>query len=279
SEASEDALAFGLTWCRSTGDVPIVATVYPEEHQPGARHLDLEWATYVREQAEIIQERARDTAADAALYRQVASTSAAHGLADLAENVEAAMVIVGASQEKGLARSLLGDSAERLLQGATAPVTVLPAGWRQGAPDLISHIGVAYIDTRDAREALRVAVLAAQRIPARLTLYSVVGPPSERYSYLVGRRDEHAYVEIARESFGRALEFAAAGIPPGLEPQTVVLEGAVVESLAGLGPDDVDLLVCGSRGYGPARRVLLGGVSSRLIRRARLPVTVVPRGP
>ena len=51
----------------------------------------------------------------------------------------------------------------------------------------------------------------------------------------------------------------------------------VVESLAALGPDDVDLLVCGSRGYGPARRVLLGGVSSPLIRRARLPVAVVPR--
>ena len=50
-----------------------------------------------------------------------------------------------------------------------------------------------------------------------------------------------------------------------------------MESLAALGPDDVDVLVCGSRGYGPARRVLLGGVSSRLIRRAQLPVTVVPR--
>ncbi len=39
-----------------------------------------------------------------------------------------------------------------------------------------------------------------------------------------------------------------------------------MESLAELGPDDVDLVICGSRGYGPARRVLLGGVSSRLIR-------------
>lgn len=253
--------------------------MYPEEHQPGARRPDLEWATYVREQAEIIQQRARDTAGDAALYRQVASTSAAHGLADLAENVEAAMVIVGASREIGLARSLLGSSAERLLHGATAPVTVLPAGWRQGAPDRIARIGVAYIDTRDALEALRVAVRAALRIPARLTLYTVLGRSPERYSYLVGRSEEQAYADMARDSFGRALEFAAAGVPPEIEPQTVLLEGAVVESLAALGPDDVDLLVCGSRGYGPARRVLLGGVSSRLIRRARLPVTVVPRGP
>ena len=41
---------------------------------------------------------------------------------------------------------------------------------------------------------------------------------------------------------------------------------------------DVDVLVCGSRGYGPVRRVLLGGVAARLIRRAAAPVVVVPRG-
>ncbi|HEX2411694.1 MAG TPA: universal stress protein [Solirubrobacteraceae bacterium] len=33
----------------------------------------------------------------------------------------------------------------------------------------------------------------------------------------------------------------------------------------------------GSRGHGPMRRVLLGGVSSRLMRRAACPVVVVPR--
>jgi nucleotide-binding universal stress UspA family protein len=277
SEASEDAVAFGLTWCRSTGDVPIIATVYPEEHPLGAGRVDVEWATYVREQAEIIQDNARATVGDVALYRNVASTSAAHGLADLAEDVEAVAVIVGTTQETGLARSLLGSSAERLLHGATAPVTVVPPGWRESAPDRISSIGVAYVDTRDGREALRMAVRVALRIPARLTLYSVLGQSSERYSYLVGRTDELAFLEKARDSFGKALEFAAAGVPPELESRTVLLEGAVVASLAALGPDDVDVLVCGSRGYGPARRVLLGGVSSRLIRRAHLPVVVVPR--
>jgi nucleotide-binding universal stress UspA family protein len=187
------------------------------------------------------------------------------------------VVIVGASRHTGFPRSLLGSSAERLLHGAMVPVTVVPAGWRQAAPDEISMIGVAYVDTRDAREALRVAVQVAQRIPARLTLYSVLGRSSEHYSYLVGRADEQAFLDKARDTFGKALEFAAAGIPPELEPRTVLLEGAVVETLAGLGHDDVDFLVCGSRGYGPARSVLLGGVSAWLIRRARLPVAVVPR--
>ena len=42
--------------------------------------------------------------------------------------------------------------------------------------------------------------------------------------------------------------------------------------------NEVDLLVCGSRGYGPLGSVLLGGVSRRLIHRAACPVIVVPRG-
>jgi nucleotide-binding universal stress UspA family protein len=257
--------------------VPIVATVYPEEHPFGLGRVDVEFVTYVRKQAEIIQDKARATVGDAALYRNVASTSAAHGLTDLAEDAEAVMVIMGTAQEAGATRVVLGSSTERLLHGATVPVTVVPPGWRESAPDRISSIGVAYLDTRDGREALRMAVRVALRIPARLTLYSVLGQSSERYSYLVGRTDEQAFLDKARDSLGKAMEFAAAGVPAELEPRTVLLEGAVVESLAELGPDDDDLLVCGSRGYGPVRRVLLGGVSSRLIRRARLPVAVVPR--
>lgn len=41
---------------------------------------------------------------------------------------------------------------------------------------------------------------------------------------------------------------------------------------------DLDILVIGSRGYGPLHAVLLGGVSGRVIRDAACPVIVVPRG-
>jgi nucleotide-binding universal stress UspA family protein len=36
-------------------------------------------------------------------------------------------------------------------------------------------------------------------------------------------------------------------------------------------------MVCGSRGYGLVRQVLLGGVSTRLVRTAACPVVVTPR--
>ena len=57
-----------------------------------------------------------------------------------------------------------------------------------------------------------------------------------------------------------------------------MLEGDTVEALAALDEHEVDLLVCGSRGYGPVRRVLLGRRAARLVRRAACPVVVVPRG-
>jgi nucleotide-binding universal stress UspA family protein len=42
--------------------------------------------------------------------------------------------------------------------------------------------------------------------------------------------------------------------------------------------ENLDLLVCGSRGYGPLRAVMLGGVSRRVAAEAHCPVIVLPRG-
>jgi nucleotide-binding universal stress UspA family protein len=42
--------------------------------------------------------------------------------------------------------------------------------------------------------------------------------------------------------------------------------------------EHLDLLVCGSCGYGPLHAVLLGGVSRRLTAEALCPVILLPRG-
>ena len=78
--------------------------------------------------------------------------------------------------------------------------------------------------------------------------------------------------ESVREAVDRALESL------DIEAADELLEGNVVDELAALDERECDLLVCGSRGYGPVRRVLLGGVLRKLIRRAACPVVVVPRG-
>jgi nucleotide-binding universal stress UspA family protein len=61
-------------------------------------------------------------------------------------------------------------------------------------------------------------------------------------------------------------------------------EGAVGEAVVGMAGEElvqlsreVDMLVVGSRGYGPVRRTLLGSTSDRLVHDAACPVVVVPR--
>jgi len=68
-------------------------------------------------------------------------------------------------------------------------------------------------------------------------------------------------------------------LPEGVEAGEELLEGDTVEALAALDEHEIDLLVCGSRAYGPVRRVLLGGVLRRLIRRAACPVLHLTRRP
>lgn len=72
------------------------------------------------------------------------------------------------------------------------------------------------------------------------------------------------------------LEDAAARVPEGVE---VKLEGMVGDPGAKLAElsNDTDLLIVGSRSYGPIRRVLLGSVSTYLVNHSHCPLLVTPR--
>ena len=113
---------------------------------------------------------------------------------------------------------------------------------------------------------------------ASLTLYTVVAPRAEVMAPVIGRDAEISFMASVREGARAALDEALASLPEGVTATAELLEGDVVEELASLDEREIDLLVCGSRGYGPVRRVLLGGVARRLIRRAACPLVVVPRG-
>jgi nucleotide-binding universal stress UspA family protein len=62
-----------------------------------------------------------------------------------------------------------------------------------------------------------------------------------------------------------------------VHPQARIVVGDPVRALETEAHEGLDLLVLGSRGFGPLRRVLLGSVSSQLVRLAPCPVLVVPR--
>jgi nucleotide-binding universal stress UspA family protein len=75
----------------------------------------------------------------------------------------------------------------------------------------------------------------------------------------------------------QAAREAVAELDDGVETQTDVFVGDPAATLVRVS-EHLDLLVCGSRGYGPIRAVLLGGVSRRVVAESRCPVIVLPRG-
>jgi nucleotide-binding universal stress UspA family protein len=282
SDSGDDAAALGAQLARATGKELLVVSVYPEEYPIGVGRVDAEWVAAMREHAQEVSGGARrflEGRGVAASYRVVGSSSAAHGLDDIAEAEHASTIVVGSERHGARRRISPGSTGERLLHGAICPVAVAPRGWREREPDSpVRRIGVAFVDTPEGHEAVKVAGELAAQTGATLTLYTVVAPRAEVFSPVIGRDAELAFLRTVREDATAALEQALAGLPEDVQASQELLEGDTVEALAALDEREVDVLVCGSRGYGPVRRVLLGGVLRRLIRRAACPVVVVPRG-
>jgi nucleotide-binding universal stress UspA family protein len=132
---------------------------------------------------------------------------------------------------------------------------------------------VGYDGTRESDAALEQAAKLARRVNAELELIGVVPLP-----FLSPSR-----VGISDPGFERLLleeveaRLKAAGRIEGLEVGCTLRIGDAADEIADASAE-LDLLILGSRGYGPLGRVLMGGVSAKVMRQAPCPVMVVPRG-
>lgn len=277
-----DALSFADHWAHASGDPIFVVHVRAHEgldfHRL-QRERRAEADATARRRSERLLEQARTltTAAVQVELVDLEAASAARGLSELLEPEREdgiPLMLLGSQEHRELRRTYPGSTAERLLQGAGASVAVVPWGYSEVPHREFSRIGVGFIDTPDGHAALDWSVRAASHLSVELTVVTVV--PDTR---IRGYADPSAFREGQREMFGEELRAAVdeASRLLGRPVEGRLLDGPVVDVLSELSLDDLDLLVVGSRGYGPVRRVLLGGVSSRLLRHSRLPVVVAPR--
>jgi nucleotide-binding universal stress UspA family protein len=208
--------------------------------------------------------------------RAIPSSSPARILHELADRMDAAAVVIGSSIDDPDDGWLAGSVAELLLHGGSVPVAIAPRGYADRAGRALGAIGVGFLATEDAREALRHAVRLAVAADAELRVITVVEP--FLFSHIaMGREHEGIAVEHALAQRARAsLSDAVAALPAEVQAREVLLEGSPAPTLRRLAAD-VGLLVLGSRGYGPSGTVLLGPVSRDLVRAAPCPVMVVPR--
>jgi nucleotide-binding universal stress UspA family protein len=280
---------FGVELSRFSGAPLIVASV-----QAGPRPIALSagqsqpYAIYADEDLEadctpVLEQLEHDLAQEgiAAQCRALTGTSVAHALQEAAEAENAAVLVVGSTGRGAVGRTLPGSTAERLLPGSPCPVAVVPRRWtRDGG---LETIGVAFVDTPEGREALRSAYALAHRARARLRVLTVVRVTLSMYAeteaQTAGRRAKYLQDVLGEHELAavQAARRAVAELGGDDDVEVDAFTGDPADVLVRLS-EHLDLLVCGSRGYGPARAVLLGGVSRRIVAEARCPVVVLPRG-
>jgi nucleotide-binding universal stress UspA family protein len=207
-----------------------------------------------------------------ATTKRLADPSPARALHMLAERQQADVVVLGSTALGPVGRVTVGSIATRLLHGLPCAVAVAPHGFDKNQPRPIERIGICWDGSAEAELALRAAVELAQATKARLLVLTAIDRvPVPFPSYPAPDVPDYLLDDDV-------LDVAMDLIPEGVCASGQRLHGKPAMALSRQAQaENLDVLVSGSRGYGPVGRVLLGGVSSKLMRMAPCPVIVVPR--
>ncbi len=214
----------------------------------------------------LLAEQAERAGVQAALL-SAAGGSPAGTLHEQAEQRGADLLVVGSSRRSVLGRVMLGDDARRALNGAPCAVAVAAAAYAQ-KPEPLARVGVGFNESPESHAALEVARSIAGRAEAQPRALEVITIPTYAYTGMMSPAVGEEIDTVMQEANERmrALD--------GAEGRAVY--GLTGEELAAFS-DELDLLVVGSRSYGPVKRLVLGSTSDYLERHARCSLLVLPR--
>lgn len=270
-DGGRDALALArvLTASDPNARALVVTVLY-------AGPMPMEYALLPEEEAaeaEPILAEARDVLADLDVEARVYGGGSPAGiLTTIAEREEFDAIVVGSPHRGAIGRVVLGSVARSLLNGAPVDVAVAPAGYAQAARDQLRDIVVGYDGSPESKLALRRAEDLAKRSNAKIELITVVTPPVVTPVMVPG-----VSVPETPTQPEKVINEGIHSIDSSLAAEPIRRDGDPAAQLLLACEEGVDLLVVGSRGYGPVSRVLVGSVSREVIRKAPCPVLSVRR--
>ena len=192
----------------------------------------------------------------------------AHVISGIARIRQAWMIVVGLGRHE-LADRLFGDeTALKVARASTVPVLAVPEGAETTLPRH-AVVGVDFSEgsVRAAQAALRV--LSADSV---LDLVHVI--PRERllFDAWVSQDDYTRYVRYSITRFRARLD-----VPKGITINEAILSGDPAQELVAYARrTEVDLIAAGSHGHGFVSRLVLGSVTTKLLRSSTCSVLVVP---
>jgi nucleotide-binding universal stress UspA family protein len=203
----------------------------------------------------------------------IGATSPARALHAAAEAEHADLIVVGSSHHGAAGRVLVGDAAANTLHASPCAVAVAPHG-AAGSPEQapVRTIGVGFDGRDEAVHALGLAAALARELDAAIRVLSVVVLPA---TLAATPAFDETWIDIYREEAAENLRQALADHGDVAATGEAVV-GDPVGKLTDLSRD-VDLLVLGSRAWGPVRRLLTGSTAVSLTREAHCPLLILPR--
>jgi nucleotide-binding universal stress UspA family protein len=217
--------------------------------------------------SEVLLESERDAAEVNAKLVSIVAASPGGGLHRQAEEQGADLLVVGSCGRGLFGRAMIGDDTRAALNGAPCAVAIAARGYAEH-PTPIAKVGVGYNDSPESKNALQAAREVAEPTRASVHVLEVVSIPTYAYTGMIPPALGEGIETMIREANTRLSEI------PNVEGHAVY--GLTGEELAAFS-DDVDVLVVGSRSYGPLRRLVLGSTSDFLERHARCTLLVLPR--
>lgn len=200
----------------------------------------------------------------------VESGAPAAVIARRAREIGAGLVIVGAGQHDPLERWLGGETGLRVLRLATMPVLIAPRGSFSLPRRALVAVDFSDFSLRAAR-----AVLDVLDDEPHLILVHVMWEASEVKSLPSLTEWRHTYRKGAEARLGEMVDELRSIRSLGAD--CLVVPGDPAEDLLGIASRmNVDLIAAGTHGYGFLGRIMMGSVSTRLIRGASCAVLAVP---
>jgi nucleotide-binding universal stress UspA family protein len=221
-----------------------------------------------RADAKLLEQERAAVGVEAKLISIVA-TSPGRGLHVQAEAQQADLLAVGSCSRGALGRAMLGDDTRAALNGAPCAVAIASRGYAEH-PKPVAKLGVAYDGSPESKQALATARRLAADTRATVDALEVVSMPGAAVTGLIPPGVLGETLETILQEAQERMQAL-----PGVEGRAVY--GLAGEELAAFS-GEVDLLIMGSRGYGPLRRLMLGSTSDYLERHARSSLLVLPRG-
>ncbi len=270
TEGARDAVALGAEIAAATGAGISLVGVHSTSLFPVPAESD---RRTLRHHAEEILHRERELRAPGALVHTVVDFSVPRALRHYAEHWNADLVVLGSEPDAAEGHVLIGRRGRQLLFDAPFALAIAQRGLHSTEFKL-GRIGVGFDGEPEGRAALAMAAALGRAASAEVSVLSVV---EDRVPHLSGewiaRHGGHDY-EAARQAVLAAAQGAVAALELSANVEAVIGDpGLQLRSLS----EHVDLIVVGSRRWGPIARLVAGGVGETLVSDACCSVMIVPR--